>query len=198
MASRNELNERLQLVGAQDQVRGFIFNGMLELLKNEHGPVVANQVRAQALEKTPIDFFNYPATALLKLLYGAAAAIQPKGYDASDEEFAAALRRCGEYSVGGFLNSAVGKTLLTMVGRGDPKRILAQTATSYRTTVTFGKRTYVPVGEREARLDMEGELAPPEFHEGVIHRALRTIGVETVKVTTTRLSLTSVQFVMRW
>ncbi len=162
-----ELARRMEAARPGDTVRGFVFKVVLDLVRERVGPVAADNLQSKVFKRSPIDFFSYPVTDFLQMLYLAA--------DLLERHFGtpeAAIRACGSAAAAGFFRSGVGKSLTNLVGRGDPKRLFANIPGAFVTAVSYGTREYHQLGDKKVRLFFKSDMMPPQFHEGLLSEAL--------------------------
>jgi uncharacterized protein (TIGR02265 family) len=150
----------------RDTVRGLIFNGAFEALRE-----LAGEPAARACDPAGTgrrwDYFSYPVADYLRLAWAAAEVLEPRlgGAQAAFWELGA---RAGLH----WLATPLGRTVAAIAGP-DPRRLLSQTGAAYRTVVSYGTRTVEWLGERHARLLFRRDFLLPAFHCGVITAALR-------------------------
>jgi uncharacterized protein (TIGR02265 family) len=156
------------------------------------GEPVATQVRNTISKKPLVDFFPYPARDFLVVLYDAAERLTPE-YGSPE----AAIHACGAAAVSGFFQSAVGRTLTNIIGRGDPKKLFSSAPTAYGTTVSYGQREYTALSDRRVRLHFRGDMQPVEFHQGLLAEALKAVGCKG-RVHATRLGLDEAEYLIEW
>jgi len=173
-------------------VRGLIFNAVFKLVKQHHGDAAADALRVGISKKPLIDFFSYPARDFLQVLYKAAELLTPQ-YGSSPE----AIRACGAAAVGGFFDSSVGRTLTSIIGKGDPKRLFSNAPTAYSTAVSYGRRECTVLGDRKLSLRFIGDMQPVQFHQGLLEAALRGVGCEG-RVEARQLGLEEAEYLIEW
>jgi uncharacterized protein (TIGR02265 family) len=188
-----DLEQRILRTRAGDTVRGLSFAAVLRLVQQRLGPDAAERLRAPLLQRSPVDFFSYPAVDFLRLLSFAADALQPEFGSRG-----AVLRACGESIVGTFFDSTVGQTLLRLTAPGgDPKRIYSNAPASYATAVSYGQRECQVLGDRRVRMVFRDDLLPVEVHEGILAGPLRALHREG-QVSGTEHCLGEAEFVIEW
>jgi len=172
----NWLVDLLGRTPASATVRGFVFNAMLEYLAAKKGSEVAASVLERTLRKRPADLLSYPASDFFRLLHACAEALHaPEGIDE-------AVRQMGYASADGFFSSPMGKMLLSIVGRGDPARLIANEPTAYATSFSFGKRTFRRLGPREMVLTHTDDLLPVPYNMGALEAAMNSVGAKAQHV----------------
>lgn len=173
---RDEIARRTQAATPKDTVRGMIFNGALGAVRQIAGEPAAVQCLAAVGNPKWIDFFSYPVTDYLKLASAAVERMAPHL-----ESIEAGFFQLGHQATSSFLASGVGKTLVTMVS-GDPRRLLSNVPTAYRTAVSYGARSVSWIGERHCKLSFKHDFLFAPFHEGVLGIAVEAMGGKSVKV----------------
>ena len=189
------LQEREQRMGLAPEgatVRGLIFNAVFKLVGKHKGEAVATELRARISRKPLVDFFSYPARDFIEVLYQGAELMAPE-YGSVE----AAIQACGAASISGFFQSSVGRTLTSLIGHKDPKRLFSSSPTAYSTAVSYGRREYAALGERRVRLHFRGDMQPVEFHQGLLMEALRTVGYEG-RVSAHKLGLDEAEYIIEW
>src|SRR5260370_1004747 len=123
-----------------------IFNGAIAAIREVAGEEALRACLKHAGREKFVDFFSYPVTEYLKLAWAAVERLEGKlgGVDP-------AFFKLGHQAVVSFIESHVGKTLVTLVS-GDPKRLLANAPTAYRTAVSYGARTVSWPGPKQCRI----------------------------------------------
>ena len=187
-----ERDRRIRVTPETATVRGLIFNSVFKLVAQHVGENAALEVRTLISKKPLVDFFPYPARDFLVILYDAAERLTPKFGSVE-----AAINACGAAAVSGFFQSAVGRTLTQIIGRGDPKKLFSSAPTAYGTTVSYGQREYKALSDRRVRLHFRGDMQPVEFHQGLLAEALRAVGFQG-QVKATRLGLDEAEYLIEW
>ncbi|MFL5345537.1 MAG: DUF2378 family protein [Hyalangium sp.] len=189
-----ERDRRIRVTPETATVRGLIFNSVFKLVSHHLGENVALEVRSAISKKPLVDFFPYPARDFLVVLYDAAERLAAHPKFGSVE---VAINACGAAAVSGFFQSAVGRTLTQIIGRGDPKKLFSSAPTAYGTTVSYGQREYTALSDRRVRLHFRGDMQPVEFHQGLLAEALRAVGFKG-QVKATRLGLDEAEYLIEW
>lgn len=187
-----ERDRRIRVTPETATVRGLIFNSVFKLLAQHLGENAAIEVRSTISKKPLVDFFPYSARDFLVVLYDAAERLSPKF-----GSLEAAINACGAAAVSGFFQSAVGRTLTHIIGRGDPKKLFSSAPTAYGTTVSYGQREYTALSDRRVRLHFRGDMQPVEFHQGLLAEALKAVGCQG-QVKATRLGLDEAEYLIEW
>jgi uncharacterized protein (TIGR02265 family) len=188
-----ELDRRLALVQPAHTVRGLAFQSVLKLIAERAGEETAGRLARELKLGRVVEFFSYPASDFLRLLYAAATVLEPSL--GSREEV---LRACGEACLNRFFyKSTVGRALAKIIGQRDPLRAFANTPIAYSTLVNYGSHECEGVGARQLRLVFRGDMQPAPFHEGTLDAALRVVGVQG-RVTSTVHALDHAEFLIEW
>lgn len=186
-----ELERRISLTTADDQVRGFNFGAVLDLVEQHAGASVAARMR-EPLGKRVLGFFNYPAADFLRLTYAAADALEPT-FGSVD----AAFREMGQASANALLASTVGKTLMNFLKGTPPDQLIRHTPTAYGMSVSYGTRTVTSLDAQSAKLIFKNDLMPAPFHVGVIISGMASVGLRA-NVEGMSTSLDSSELMVRW
>jgi uncharacterized protein (TIGR02265 family) len=172
-STNDDLEQRIALARPDDTVRGLLFNAVLALAGQQLGPEAAVRLREPLFHRPPTDFFSYPVVDFLRLIYATADALTPR-YGSHE----AALWAIGGATATGFFHCNVGHALKRLIGLKNPKRLFANAPTAYSTLVSYGRREYSELGERQVRLHFQRDMQPVAFHEGVLSGALGAIGCQ--------------------
>jgi len=188
----NALNLLLARMTTQHTVRGFVFNAMVEHVAEKKGDVIASGLQERILKKRPSDLLSYPASDFFKLLHGGAVALEdPAGQDE-------AVRALGFASAAGFFASPMGRLLLTIVGRGNPARLMANEPTAYATSFSFGKRKFKRVGEQSIQLTHAEDFLPVPYNLGALQGAMAAVGATAQQVLATHLVPDGATYEITW
>ncbi|GHG64772.1 TIGR02265 family protein [Comamonas sp. JC664] len=190
--AQTELEQRLAIIRPEDTVRGLVFNAVFMLAEKKLGAEAATKLREPFFKRSPVDFFSYPAVDAMRLLYATSEVLTPH-YGSMED----AVRACGAAAVTHFFQSTVGQTLNRLIGKGDPKRLLSHAPTAYSTLVSYGRREYAVLGDKQVRLAFHGDMQPVQYHEGVLQEALSVIGCKSRVVGTPR-GMSGADYVITW
>ncbi len=180
--SPEELEQRLSLIPSGDMARGFVFTTTLEVVRSEADETVLKRCVEAAGQGLFLAFFNYPMSALLRLLYTGAWELSGK-YGG----FEKAMWHLGASSAPGFLRSTVGRMLLAMSGM-DVRRLVEGIPVAYPAIYDHGTCTLSWTGERSGRLHLQGNLLPPPFIEGAVLRVCQAVHTSSVTVQVRRVA----------
>lgn len=189
--NKNELAQRLSAVAPQDTIRGLGFRTILQLVRERLGQRAAEELQRQRLDRPPVDFFPYPASQFLELLYAASDRLEHV-YGSTD----AAFRAMGAATTTNFFDSTVGKTLALMIGR-DAHRLFSSAASAYGSIVSYGTRECTRLGDHKVRLVFKGDMQPVPYHEGTLGECLNVVGARGT-VQGTALGLTEAEYLVEW
>lgn len=167
--SREELAQRLSLVPPSDTARGFIFTTTLDAVRSEADEAVLKRCLDVTAGGSFVPFYNYPVRSLLCLFYTAA-------WELSDKHggFERAMWYLGSRSAPNFLQSTVGKMLLTLSG-ASVKQLLNHIPATYPTIYNHGSCSLGWTEPGSSQLCLHGNLLPPPFIEGAVFQVLRAV-----------------------
>jgi uncharacterized protein (TIGR02265 family) len=188
-----QLRHRMAMASPTDTARGMFFNGALEVARALGGSEAADRCRDVIGEKRFIDFFNYPVLELLRMTLEAVRLLGPGSGGG-----AGVLRRMGTQAAKDFLASPSGKTMLLLTG-GNPRRLLNQLPTSYRTAVSFGERRVIwSVGERSGLLVVQRDFMPPAYTKGLLQGLMEAVGARNVCVSGRPTGMLDSEYEISW
>lgn len=190
-ADRQDLETRLAAAVPEDTVRGLVFNGAFSVLR-EHGGEEAARQCDPAGTGSRTDFFSYPVTDYLNMAWNAADRLESHvgGVDA-------AFYKIGHRALANVLSSMLGRTLLTIAG-GDIHRLLSQTPSGYKATVSYGERTVEWPDPRHAHMVFTHDFLVPPFHCGVIAAAVEMAGGRNVKAVGRKTGFLAAEYDITW
>ena len=191
-SSKTELARRLELAKPRDSIRGMFFNVIFDLVAQHHGQDGVRRIRSGNLALQLSDLASYPVTNFLNLLYATADELEPT---LGDERKVFYL--CGGASVRRFASTGAGSLLFNVLGRGDARKLLAGAAKGYATTVNYGSREFLSLGERQGKMIFKSDMVPPPYHEGVLTEGLRAAGFEGT-VLSRALALDHAEYLISW
>ncbi|WP_224240672.1 DUF2378 family protein [Hyalangium gracile] len=188
-----QLRHRMAMASPTDTARGMFFNGALEVARALGGSEAADRCQQLIGEKRFIDFFNYPVQDLLRMSLEVVRTVGPRAGGG-----AGVLRRMGIQAAKDFLASPSGKTMLLLAGN-NPRRLLNQLPTSYRTAVSFGERRVVwSVADRAGLFVAQRDFLPPAFTKGLLQGVLEGVGVRSVNVSGRPTGMLDSEYEISW
>ncbi len=191
-ADRSNLAARVAAATAQDTVRGLIFNAIFGVLREGAGEGAA--AACDPVRKgTRTDFFTYPVTDFLRIIWDAVDLLEPKLGGADAAFFAIGHRACENV-----MESMVGRTLLAIGGNGGPRELLTHVPAGYKATVSYGVRTVEWPSERHARIRFAQDFLVPPFHCGVLAAVAERVGGRNVRATGRSVALLEAQYEVEW
>ncbi len=164
-----ELERRLGRVPSGDMARGFVFNTVLDAVREEASPEAFQRCLAATGFESFIPFFNYPIHSMLRLFYTASWELSEK-YGG----FEAAMRQVGARTAPDFLQSAVGRMLTGLANR-NLKKLLNSIPVAYPTIYAHGTATLNWTGPKSCQLVLAGNVLPPPFIEAAMARVLGSL-----------------------
>lgn len=162
LGSDEELRHRLSLLVETDAVRGVLFNAVLEVARNQGGDAAAQRCLEASGEKKFLDFFSYPSSKYLEVLYTAA-----RLRSGGQEDFEKALRHLGQQAAENFLLSAAGRTLLVLVQK-DPHRLINTLPWAIQVGISGVQVSVRRTGPWSGILTVHRDFSPRPFVEGGI------------------------------
>jgi uncharacterized protein (TIGR02265 family) len=185
------LAARIAASTPRDTVRGLIFNGAFEVLRE-----LAGEPAARACDPAGTgrrwDYFSYPVADYLRLAWAAAEVLESR-LDGVRGVFWELGARAGHH----WLATPLGRTVAAIAGR-DPRRLLSQTGAAYRTVVSYGTRTIEWLGDRHARLLFKRDFLVPDFHCGVFTEALWVMAGTRVRAEGRAMELLVAEYDVVW
>lgn len=174
--SEEELRGLLSSLPEKAAVRGMLFNAVLEVVRQRGGEAALQQCLARLGEKLFLDFFSYPSSKYLEVLYAAA-----RLGGGAPEDFETALRHLGQQAAENFLVSAAGRTLLVLV-QGDPHRLLNRLPWAIQVGVSGVEVTVKRTGPWSGVLTVQGDFSPRPFVEGGFLATFEAAKVKGIRV----------------
>lgn len=192
LGSPEDLEQRLRLLPVGDMARGFVFTSILETVRQDAGAEALQRCLAVVGETTFLSFFNYPFRSLLKLLYTGAWELSEKrgGFDG-------AMRWIARGTVPSFLQSSVGRVLLS-VGGVNMKRLINGFPLAYPTVFSHGACKVIWTGERSGLGRMSGILLPTLFLESSMARMLEPLQPRGLFIRARRLAPMEMEMEFSW
>lgn len=190
--SSEALARRRALAIAGDSVRGGLFLGTLEAVREGVGEAAVRRCLAAGEEPRFLEFFSYPLSTFLKV-HEAATAELARGCGGWTQ----AQRVLGRRAGGDLLTCAGGKALLLLC-RGETRRLMNNAPTAYRVAVNHGERSVLWEGLTRGRVVMRRDFMPCAFHEGVLGMMLEATGARGGRVRGTRLDVLDGEYLIEW
>jgi uncharacterized protein (TIGR02265 family) len=172
-----DLAQRLRLARPEDSVRGMFANGLLDAVRSLAGDEAVSHCLEASGQSRFVDFFNYPISAHLRVVFTGARFLVPK-FGSMEE----ALRQLGRRSAADFMDSAAGKTMMKLLARGDPRRLVDALPSAYRMSLTFGNHKVEWLGPTSGRYILTRNFIPLPSHEGVLRALLETSNARDIRV----------------
>jgi uncharacterized protein (TIGR02265 family) len=174
-ADRVDLARRLEAATAADTSRGLNYNTLFAFVAERLGPGVVRQVDVLG-RGSRVDFFSYPVAEYLQTAWNAVDRLEV-ALGGAESVFEA----IGQRTVTSFLDTMVGRTVFALAGR-DPRRIISQGPSGYRSAVGYGHRSVEWMGPRKGRMIFTRDFMPVAFHRGAILAALQASEAKTPRV----------------
>jgi uncharacterized protein (TIGR02265 family) len=103
----------------------------------------------------------------------------------------------GHRALANVFSSMLGRTLLTIAG-GEIQRLLSQTPSGYKATVSYGERTVTWPDPRHAHMVFKHDFLVPSFHCGVIAAAVEMAGGRNVKAAGRKTGFLEAEYDVTW
>jgi uncharacterized protein (TIGR02265 family) len=190
--SDEDLELRLALTSPSDTARGMFLRTMLEAVRTLGDEELMRRCQAAGGEEKLVDFFIYPITVNLRMVFAAARMLETR-CGSRDEALRQLGRRAGEC----FLASTAGLAL-QFLARGNTKRLVSNLPSAYRAAVSFGARSVVWTGRTSGRLTMRREFMPYPFQEGMLLGVLEKAHAKGVRVCGHQLSTLESDYDISW
>ncbi len=190
-ADRNDLEARIAAATPDDTVRGLVFNGAFSVLR-EFGDEDAARQCDPLQTGSRTDFFSYPVVDYLNLAWAAADRLE-SALGGVDQVF----YRIGHRALTNVFSSMLGRTLLTIAG-GDMQRLLSQTSSGYRATVSYGERTVDWPSPTHCHMVFQRDFLVPPFHCGVVSAAIEMMGGRNVKAVGRQTTFLEAEYDFTW
>lgn len=190
MAER-ELEQRLATLSPRDTTRGFLFNTALELVRSQGDAEALARCLRVTEGRNFNAFFAYPVPTLLKLAYAAARELSGRygGFDG-------AMRQLGLNATPRFLESSMGKTLLSLAGR-EPRKLIGTMPSAYMMAWHHGSCSLSWTSDRSGRFSYVN-IMPVAYFTGSVLHVLSVLQAQGVQVTGRQTSLTECLVDFSW
>jgi uncharacterized protein (TIGR02265 family) len=192
LGSHEELEQCLSRVPPGDTARGFVFTTTLKAVRDDAEGASLERCITAAEGGSFIPFFNYPMRSLLRLFYTAAWELSGKRGG-----FERAMWHLGARSAPDFLQSTVGRALLTVSG-ASIKRLVGGIPVAYPTIYGHGSCKLNWTGEKSGQLHLQDNLLPPPFIEGAMLHVLQATRVAGLSVQVRRVAPTENVMTVSW
>jgi len=190
-ADRSDLKQRLAAATATDTSRGLNYTTLFALARDHLGDTAPREVDVLG-KGSRVDFFSYPIGEYLETTWNALDRLE-RTFGSTD----AVLAELGRRTIAGFLASMIGRTVFAVGGK-DPRRMLANGASGYRTAVSYGERKVELLGPRQARMTFRRDFMPPAFHQSVILTGLQASDARRPRVTGRATALLDSVYEIEW
>ncbi|QRN95658.1 DUF2378 family protein [Archangium violaceum] len=188
-----DLEQRLRLVTPRHTTRGILFKATLKAVRELGGTEdVVRQCLEATGEKEFLDFFNYPTSALLRLLTAAGRGLSSR-YGSVEES----LRQLGWKSGESYMASVVGRSAQLMNGT-DPKQWVGTLQTLYKVVMPYGEPTVHWRGPKRSILAIQCTFTPLPYHEGGALAIAGRLGVENVRARARPTGELSIDLDLSW
>jgi uncharacterized protein (TIGR02265 family) len=190
--SEEDLALRLSMASSSDTARGMFLRATLEAVRTLGEEEAVRRCQQESGEEKLVDFFAYPISANLRMVFTAARLLEGRYGSIED-----ALRQLGRCAAASFLASTAGLAL-QLLSRGDAKRLVGNLPSVYRASVNFGERSVVWLGPASGRFSMRREFMPYPFQEGLLLGVLEKANVKGARVRGFQLSVLESDYELSW
>lgn len=189
---RQDLAARIAAATPADTVRGLVFNAIFDTVEEHLGKAAATAL--DPLRKGHrTDFFSFPVVDFLRLAFDAADALERKLGST-----AAGFQAIGYRAASNTFGSMVGATIVALAGKEGVRTLLANAASAYRTTVSYGDRRLEWLAPNHARFTFRRDFLVPPFHAGVFLAAVEAFGARGAEVHGEQTGLLDATYDVRW
>jgi uncharacterized protein (TIGR02265 family) len=169
----------LALTTSEDMAGGLFLRGTLKAVRALGDEALVARSSAACGQTNFLEFFNYPASVLLRLLAEAVPSLAQRHGDVAH-----ALWLLGNCVGRDFLDSESGRAMCQLLRR-EAKRLMNHLPAAYQLSLT-GTRAVQWLGPQHCRFVMTHDVLPAAFHEGLLvalleHMDTRRIHVEGVQ-----------------
>jgi uncharacterized protein (TIGR02265 family) len=192
--AEQDLSHRLSLATPEHTTRGILFMATLRSLRELGADEAA--VRGcleECGEKEFVEFFNYPTSALLRLLGAAARVLTPK-YGSFEES----LRQIGWLSGDIYMASTVGRSAQQLMGGADPMQWVRALQALYKVVMVYAEPSVIWMGPRRGILAVQRTFTPLPYHEGGALAIAKRLGVQNVRVRARNTGPLSIELDFSW
>lgn len=192
IGSEEEMQQRISSMPLHHSMRGLFFNSVLEVVRLLEDESAVKHCLERTGETKYLDFFSYPTSGYVQLLYTAANLLSTR-YGG----FEGALRAMGARTIMKFLDSAAGKALQLVVV-GNPQRLLNNIPVVHRMLMRGGECTMKWAGPTGGLLTIKRISAPAPFTEGALQALFDAMNVRGAKVASRQIGPLDVEFEISW
>lgn len=186
------MQQRISSMPLHHSMRGLFFNSVLEVVRLLEDESAVKHCLERTGETKYLDFFSYPTSGYVRLLYTAANLLSTR-YGG----FEGALRAMGARTIMKFLDSAAGKALHLVVV-GNPQRLLNNIPVVHRMVMRGGECSMKWAGPTGGLLTIERISAPAPFIEGALQALFDAMNVRGAKVASRQIGPLDVEFELSW
>ena len=190
--SEEDLRQRLSLLTPTDNARGMLLNGILEVVRELGDEAAVRQCLEAAGEKKLVDFFTYPATVHLQMLYTAARLLNTR-YGG----FERAMEALGYQGARNFLASTPGR-LMIVLAQGKPKRLVEALPSAFTVGGSHLKIAVRWKGPNNVVFVFQRDFIPLVYTEGTLRAAFEAAKVKGFQVRSRQLESFGSEYELSW
>jgi len=190
-AQESSWTPRLALTTSEDLVRGSFLQSGLRAVRALGDESLVEHCAGACGQSTFFEFFNYPASVLVRMLSTAVPSLARRHGDVEH-----ALWLLGNCVGMDFLQSEAGR-VMSMLMRGEARRLMNHLPAAYLMSLT-GTRTVQWLGAQHCRLVMARDFLPPSFHEGLLVSLLDGMNTQRPHVEGFQTGLLASEYDISW
>jgi uncharacterized protein (TIGR02265 family) len=192
--AEQDLAQRLSLATPEHTTRGILFMATLRSLRDLGADDETVRQCLEACGETQfIEFFNYPTSALLRLLAAASRALIPK-YGSFEES----LRQIAWLSGDMYMASTVGRSAQQLMGGADPMQWVRALQALYKVVMVYAEPSVIWMGPKRGVLAVQRTFTPLPYHEGGALAIAKRLGVQNVRVRARNTGPLSIELDFSW
>jgi uncharacterized protein (TIGR02265 family) len=191
--AEQDLQQRLSLATPEHTTRGFLFMATLKLVREfGQSEEIVQRCQAATGEKSFSEFFNYPTSALLRMLNAAAQALSGKF-----GSYGEALRQIGYKAGEIYMETPVGKSARQKF-TGDPQQLMSTLQALYWVLTNYGQPLVSWTGPKSGTIAIQRTFMPLAYHEGGGSAMARKLGMHHVRVRARSTGPLSIELEFSW
>jgi len=192
LGSEDELQWRLSLLTPTENSRGVFFNSVLDVVRHLGDETAVQRCLEVGGEAQFLDFFNYPFSTYLKVIYTAARLLGEK-----HGGFVEAVRKMGYHASLSFYASPPGRVVMLMA-HGDPRRLLNSLPSATRTTSSVAEGSVWLTGPKSGVLCYKRDFMPRPYTAGALQATFESAKVKGVKVNPRPIGPLDTEYEISW
>jgi uncharacterized protein (TIGR02265 family) len=192
LGSEEELQWRLSYAQPQDKTVGVFFLNVLESVRHLESEEAVKRCMEVSGEEKFLEYFSYPLSTLLKMIYTAARLLSGK-YGGFDK----ALWQMGYQAAAGFYKSTSGR-LLMMLNLGRPRQVIENMPSTAKTTWKDIEVTTKMTGPTSGIIVFKHDIIPRAYNEGAFQATFEAAQAKGIKVHARPLGPLDTEYEVSW